>query len=106
MQLYSGKYGIYNNKNDKTLLMLAMKQNNTTVAEYLLNKNKEYDDYDKNDQNVLDYYIQTTDGENANCKLIINNSLQRYIMCMLYDVDSDILPPLRNSTLPLVVAMI
>eukprot|EP01084_Bolivina_argentea_P278895 476673_1 len=50
MQIYAENYGVYDEKNNKTLLMLAMRKLNVAAASYLLNK-KECTEYDEQDAN-------------------------------------------------------
>eukprot|EP01084_Bolivina_argentea_P215374 365636_1 len=42
-----------------------MKQNNSAVVSYLLNKTDKYDDKDNKDENVLDYYMRKPEGDNS-----------------------------------------
>eukprot|EP01083_Nonionella_stella_P204964 746817_1 len=59
MQLYRSQVQVYDEENQRTLLMLAMKQNNAGVVSYLLKRIPRYDAEDKNGLNILDYYSQT-----------------------------------------------
>eukprot|EP01083_Nonionella_stella_P072985 197046_1 len=59
MQLYCGQYEIYDKPHEKTLLMLAMKQNNAAVVSFLLNKTNAFDGRDINGWNILDHYLTT-----------------------------------------------
>eukprot|EP01084_Bolivina_argentea_P278893 476668_1 len=65
MQLYAGNYGVYDKKNNKTLLMLAMSQNKPAVVSYLLNKNVNCDEEDSTGRNILDYCVQLDTNNNS-----------------------------------------
>eukprot|EP01083_Nonionella_stella_P282097 960070_1 len=74
MQLYCGQYGIYDKQKNKTLLMLAMKQNNAAVVSFLLNKINGFNDRDENGWNMLDHYL-TTPRIDTHSKGLMTDSL-------------------------------
>eukprot|EP01084_Bolivina_argentea_P311431 539064_1 len=59
-QLYQNQYGIYDEEQKSTLLMLAMKENKVAVVWYLLNKlgYENCDTQDVKGENMLDWYCE------------------------------------------------
>eukprot|EP01084_Bolivina_argentea_P215369 365623_1 len=78
IQLYNTQYGVYDESNQMTLLMLAMKQNKPSIVAFLLNKYDEYDAIDSDGNNILDHYMYYKNKKNNTLRLMKDNLLKIY----------------------------
>eukprot|EP01084_Bolivina_argentea_P130831 230977_1 len=94
IQLYGNNYGIYNQEQKATLLMLAMKENKVAVVSYLLNnmESKLFMTTDIHGANILDWYC---DGHKIkDMKHIQKRQWMTNILQKIYEME----PSLLNKT--------
>eukprot|EP01083_Nonionella_stella_P047776 127895_1 len=67
MQLYAGRYYVYDEENQTNLLMLAMQQHKSAVISHLMKiyDADKYNETDIKERNILDYYVRSVETSQA-----------------------------------------